>query len=50
MEECTTSEVSWEPCEGLIHTGPGLEVFWVPVLRDVVLLDQVAQNGTAAEE
>lgn len=50
MEECTTSEVSWEPCKGLIHTGPGLEVFWVPVLRDVVLLDQVAQNGTAAEE
>ena len=50
MEECTTAKITREPCKCLIHTGPCLEVLGVPVIRDVVLLGQVAQDGTAMVE
>ena len=50
MEECTTAEITREPCECLIHTGPRLEVLGVPVISDIMLLGQVAQDGTAMVE
>ena len=49
MEEGSTPEPPVEPDDGLVDLRPPLQVLWVPMIRYVVLLDQVAQDGIAAD-